>query len=276
MAGRPLSRRVRRRRWAFGLSTLATLVAFLAVGAAAIGAMGAVAPIETGPERITGIPQPAAVDWKGSQPDHGVDVSFPQCGRQLGDLGGGYAIVGLDGGMPDRPNPCFAEQWRFALRQAGSAVYVNTADNGRGDPKRVGRRAAEGDLEALAEQGVPKGTPVWLDVELPEVWTGSPARHRQVITEHLTVLAEAGHRVGIYSAPALWQQITDGAAVDVPTWVGIGTASRARATRTCGVDSFGGRPPAIVQRIGTGSDGRPLDRNLTCPGTDLSGLIRPN
>ncbi len=276
VARRPLSPRVRRRRWVFSLSVATSLFAFLAVLLAATGLLGAGGAIETGPKRITGITQPDGTPWSGAQPEYGVDVSFPQCGRRLGDLGGGYAIVGLDGGMPDRPNPCFAQQWRFALRQAGAAVYVNTADNGRGDPRDVGRRAAEGDLDALSEHDVPKGTPVWLDVELPEVWNGAPARHRAVITEHLRVLAAAGHPVGIYSAPALWQEITDGARVDVPTWVGIGTATRARAARVCAAESFGGRGPAIVQRIGTGRDGRPLDRNITCPGTDLTGLIRPN
>jgi hypothetical protein len=64
--------------------------------------------------------------------------------------------------------------------------------------------------------------------------------------------------------------------VDVPTWVGIGTATAERAAATCERTSFGDRKPAIVQRIGTGSDGKSLDRNLTCPGTDLTGLVRPN
>lgn len=231
--------------------------------------------IESGPDDITGIAQPDRVPWSGDQPAHGVDISFPQCGRTLRDMAAGFAIVGVDGGMPDRPNPCFATQWRFAQRQAGAAVYVNTADSGRGDPVRVGRRAARGDLEALQDAGVLPGTPVWLDVELPEVWNGSPARHRAVIAEHLRVLTTAGYPVGVYSAPALWAEITGDAALDVPTWVGIGRASAEAAATACQRRTFGGRRPDIVQRIGTGSDGRPLDRNLTCPGTDLTGLVRP-
>jgi hypothetical protein len=258
-----------------------SLVAFLGLGFAILtGASslgGALSdPVESGPDAISGTPEVDALAWDGDQPGYGVDLSFPQCGRTLRDMDDGYAIIGLDGGMPDRPNPCFAAQWRFATRQAGAAVYVNTADSNTGDPLKVGGRAARGDLEALAAEGVPTGTPVWLDVELPEVWKGSQARHRAVLTEHLRVLAEAGYPVGIYSAPALWEQITGGAAVDVPTWVGIGRATAERAAATCGRTSFGGRKPAIVQRIGSGSDGRPLDRNLTCPGTDLAGLVRPN
>ncbi len=260
---------------------MVSLVAFVGLGFAIMTGANSLGgaltdPIESGPDDISGVPRAEAVAWEGDQPEHGVDISFPQCGRTFRDMANGYAIVGLDGGMPDRPNPCFAAQWRFASRQAGAAVYVNTADSNSGDPVKVGRRAGRGDLKALAEQGVPTGTPVWLDVELPEVWKGSQARHRAVITEHLRVLAEGGHPVGIYSAPALWEEITGGAGVEVPTWVGIGRASADIAANTCGRSSFGGREPAIVQRIGTGSDGRSLDRNLTCPGTDLTGLVRPN
>ena len=262
-------------------SLLVSLVGFLGLGFAimtgATSLGGALTdPIDSGPDDISGIPEADPVAWEGNQPGYGVDISFPQCGRTFRDMDNGYAIIGLDGGMPDRPNPCFAAQWRFATRQAGAAVYVNTADSNTGDPVTVGRRAAEGDLEALAAQGVPLGTPVWLDVELPEVWKGSQARHRAVMIEHLRVLAEAGHPVGVYSAPALWQEITGGAAVEVPTWVGIGTATAERAAATCERVSFGDRPPDIVQRIGTGSDGKSLDRNLTCPGKDLTGLVRPN
>lgn len=231
--------------------------------------------IETGPPGISGIDQPEPVAWPADQPGHGVDVSFPQCGRTLRPLADGFVIVGLDGGMPDRPNPCFAEQWEFARAQAGAAIYVNTADSGRGDPLDVGRRAAEGDLAAFADHDIPQGTPVWLDVELTEVWNGSQARHRAVISEHLRVLAAAGHPVGVYSVPSLWEEITGDAELDVPLWLGIGEASRDTARAACDRTAFGGQRPDIVQRIGTGSDGRPLDRNLTCPDVDLTGLVLP-
>lgn len=232
--------------------------------------------IESGPDDVLGIAQAEPVEWDGAQPETGVDVSFPQCGRTLRDLTFGYVIVGLDGGMPDRPNPCFAQQWEFALGQAGSAVYVNTSDNGRGDPVRVGRRNAQADLQRLAEHDIGPGTPVWLDVELSEVWRGSQARHRAVIAEHLRVLASAGYPVGVYSVPSLWREITGDARLDVPVWLGIGEASAARAASRCQERTFGGQRPSIVQRIGEGSDGRPLDRNLTCPGVDLAGLVRPS
>lgn len=276
---RRTSATVRRRRLGCAAALLAVVAVLVGLGLTGTTVVGAIRglgpPIESGPDEITGIPVASPVGWSGTQPGYGVDVSFPQCGRVLRDMADGFAIVGLDGGMPDRPNPCFAQQWRYARAQAGAAVYVNTADNGRGDPEAVGRRAARGDLAALESHGIGPGTPVWLDVELPEVWRGSQPRHRAVITAHLRVLAEAGYPVGVYSAPALWAEITGDASLDVPIWVGIGRASRDRASATCERASFGGRRPDIVQRIGTGSDGRPLDRNLVCPGTDLAGLVRP-
>ncbi len=264
----------RRRRRRLGALILAVL-AVLAAGVLAVRSPQLGPAIQTGPDDIVGIPVAAPVEWSGEQPGTGVDLSFPQCGRTLRDLTFGYVIVGLDGGMPDRANRCFAQQWEFALRQAGRAIYVNTSDNGRGDPVKLGRRNAQADLERLRAHDIEAGTPVWLDVELTEVWKGSKARHRAVIAEHLRVLADAGYPVGVYSVPSLWEEITGGAQLDVPTWMGIGVASADRASQACERRPFGGRTPDIVQRIGTGSDGRPLDRNLTCPGVDLTGLVRP-
>ncbi len=272
---RRTSARVRRRRTGCAGSLIISLLGFLALGTGLLGGVAGIGGGGGGRDDIGTVDQPGAIAWGDPQPSFGVDVSFPQCGRTLRDMAGGFAIVGLDGGMPDRPNPCFATLWGFARRQAGAAVYVNTADDGRGDPAQVGRRAALADVQSLADHGVRPGTPVWLDVELPPVWRGTPARHRVVITEHLRVLADHGYPVGVYSAPALWQEITGGADVPVPTWVGIGHATRQRAAATCEEQSFGGRRPDLVQRIGTGSDGRSLDRNLTCLGTDLTGMVRP-
>ena len=270
------SARVRRRRIGCGAAVLLAAVAGIWLAARLWERIGIEMPaIETGPDAIAAVDQPEAVGWPDEQPARGVDVSFPQCGRTLRDMEFGFVIVGLDGGMPNRPNPCFAAQWAFAQRQAGAAVYVNTADSGRGDPVKIGRKAGKGDVAALAEHGIDPGTPVWLDVELPEVWTGTQARHRAVISEHLRVLAEAGYPVGVYSAPALWREITGDARLDVPIWVGIGRSSAERAAAVCDKKVFGGREPDVVQRIGEGSDGRPLDRNLVCKGVDLAGLVRP-
>lgn len=222
------------------------------------------------------ITQPDPAQWKADQPTHGVDISFPQCGRTFRDLANGFVIVGLDGGMPERPNRCFAEQWAFARRQAGAAIYVNTSDPGRGDPVAWGETMARGDLQALAAQGIAQDTPIWLDVELTEVWKGSQARHRQVISAHLAALARSEHPVGVYSAPSLWKEITGDAVLTVPAWVGLGRTSAEHAAAQCGRVAFGQAKPALVQRIGLATDGKSLDRNTVCPAVSLAGLVRPN
>lgn len=275
----PAARRAaaRRRRSCLGcLGLLVAVGAATLLGMSVFNGITGLLPSPTPPNRIGTVNQPAALEWGEDAPVRGVDVSFPQCSRTLRDIDNGFAIVGLDGGMPSRKNPCFAQQWRFALRQAGSAVYVNTADPGRGSATDVGGDYGRDDVRALRAAGVPEGTPVWLDVELPQSWNGSQQRHREVITAHARALAAGGYPVGIYSAPALWDEITGDADPGMPVWVGLGNASAERAQAACDRVAFGGRRPDIVQRIGTGSDGRPLDRNLVCPGSSSDGLIRPN
>lgn len=258
-----------------GCLTLLAAVAVVVVLAIALFRVAVSGPGTLNGPSIGPVGQPAPAKWRGDQPQYGVDISFPQCGRTFRDMGAGFAIIGLDGGMPQRPNPCFASQWEFARRQAGVAVYVNTADPGRGDPAKLGARYGRDDVAAMKAAGVPVGTPVWLDVELPESWNGSQARHREVITAHAQALADAGYPVGVYSAPALWREITGDADPAMPVWVGLGRTTEPRARAACDRIAYGGAKPDIVQRIGTASDGKSLDRNLVCPGTDLAGLIAP-
>ena len=67
----------------------------------------------------------------------GIDVSHPQCGRDLPD-GSAFAVVGVNGGVATRPNPCLAEQLEWAWESTGSLpeqppaqLYVNTANPGQ-------------------------------------------------------------------------------------------------------------------------------------------------
>ncbi|MGV1006141.1 MAG: hypothetical protein ACOYEV_15540 [Candidatus Nanopelagicales bacterium] len=276
----PVSRPPARRARGCGLTVVALLGASLLVGVyfflrGAVSILEGSAAPDPGMSKIGAVEQPPAASFGGSQPAYGVDISFPQCGRSFQDLPDGFVIVGLDGGMPGRDNECFTTQWAFATRQPGAAIYVNTSDPGTGDATRWGQEMAQGDLERIAALGIPGDTPVWLDVELTEVWRGSHARHREVITAHLRTLAAAGHPVGVYSAPNLWAEITGDADLGVPTWLGIGKATAERAAAACTRESFGGRKPSLVQRIGTATDGLSLDRNTVCPGISLDGLVRP-
>ncbi|MCU1570875.1 MAG: hypothetical protein JWR33_1616 [Naasia sp.] len=67
----------------------------------------------------------------------GNDVSWPQCGKTLPSAPA-FAVVGVNGGLANDTNPCFAQQLSWAQRstttaapgQPNVALYVNTANPG--------------------------------------------------------------------------------------------------------------------------------------------------
>ena len=81
-----------------------------------------------------GVPSAAARD----APEVGYDVSHPQCGDVL-PRDPAFVVVGVNGGLATRPNPCLAEQLAWAAEEATGEVpaqpevqlYVNTANPGQ-------------------------------------------------------------------------------------------------------------------------------------------------
>ena len=66
----------------------------------------------------------------------GYDVSYPQCDTTLPSARA-FAIVGVNGGLSTKANPCLATQLRWAARSNGSVagqpkvqLYLNTANPG--------------------------------------------------------------------------------------------------------------------------------------------------
>jgi hypothetical protein len=65
----------------------------------------------------------------------GYDVSYPQCGTSLPGARA-FAIVGVNGGLSTKANPCLASQLRWAATSNGSTsqpttqLYLNTANPG--------------------------------------------------------------------------------------------------------------------------------------------------
>jgi hypothetical protein len=66
----------------------------------------------------------------------GYDVSYPQCGTSLPSARA-FALVGVNGGLSTKANPCLATQLRWAARSNGSVttqpkaqLYLNTANPG--------------------------------------------------------------------------------------------------------------------------------------------------
>jgi hypothetical protein len=66
----------------------------------------------------------------------GYDVSYPQCGTSL-PRDRAFAVVGVNGGLATRANPCLAAQLAWAVDSSGAVegqplaqIYLNTANPG--------------------------------------------------------------------------------------------------------------------------------------------------
>jgi hypothetical protein len=73
--------------------------------------------------------------WAGPTPV-GYDVSYPQCGTDL-PRERAFAVVGVNGGLSTRANPCLQEQLEWAWESSGAVddqpraqLYLNTANPG--------------------------------------------------------------------------------------------------------------------------------------------------
>ncbi len=218
--------------------------------------------------------QPGVTPYAGPKRRAGFDVSFPQCGKVLPSTRGGFAIVGMAGGVPMTRNKCRGDQWTWAQQQSAAAVYVNTADPGNNDATAWGKQMGFSALFGIRDTGVPKGTPVWLDVETENVWDGSWQHHVTVLQAMAQTIADAGYPVGIYSNANLWYRITGNAIVNVPTWYATGPGTEKKALTACGVEGFGGTKPDMVQWVEKVDAGYLLDHNAFCPATSATGLVR--
>ncbi|RBY95082.1 hypothetical protein DQ237_15305 [Blastococcus sp. TF02-8] len=84
----------------------------------------------------TGTAAAAPVESAGPLGSAGYDVSHPQCGADL-PTPGAFAVVGVNGGLPTRTNPCLTDQLEWAAgstgavaRQPAVQLYLNTANPG--------------------------------------------------------------------------------------------------------------------------------------------------
>ena len=173
----------------------------------------------------------------------GNDVSWPQCGTRL-PASTGFAIVGVNGGLANTWNPCFASQlaWAKSSTPAGKVgaigLYLNTANaaaqaswwptgdvtkNGTavtGNPYGscvgpanynaactfvYGYSFAVEDVAQVAGQGIAPSTyRWWLDVETGNTWQSSKATNTASLEGMAAYLTQQGAQVGIYSTGYQW------------------------------------------------------------------------
>jgi hypothetical protein len=218
---------------------------------------------------LLGVPAPrATAQGIYTSTSTGYDISFPQCDavypRTNAYL---FGVVGVTNGHAFRNNPCFASEYAWATGpMAPEAVYLNlnedigtTAAYGETGPYgtclpetachalNYGYNAASSAYTYAARQ-VPTFVAQlwWLDIETENSWSETDlSLNQDVIKGALRYLQEERHfMVGIYSTPAMWQEITGGWQVGLPAWVGGGT--KENAPTLCG-KGFTGGPVYLVQ-----------------------------
>jgi hypothetical protein len=170
----------------------------------------------------------------------GNDISWPQCNKTL-PKGQAFGIVGVNNGLANNTNPCFATQLSWAVASAGgtgqpkAALYVNTAnpglsgswwptsnDYGGTTVNNPYGACDHGDTAACAymygyakayddatNRGVsnPSDYLWWLDVETINSWETNKTANLADLEGMATYFQSIGASVGLYSTSNQWNQI---------------------------------------------------------------------
>ena len=228
----------------------------------------------------------------------GIDISWPQCGAEMPELPG-FAVVGVNGGLPDTTNPCLAAQLAWATGTPGGPagnhvpVYVNTANPGAGgswwptsnvyngnqinNPYGVCAGTATAAcayvygyglaFEDVIHRGVPDPAHRlwWLDVETLNSWSSDSGANAAVLEGMTAYLEGIGAQVGIYSTGYQFGEIAG--VIDVGSnlnklddWI-AGADSPASAEANCRADPLTTGGTATQTQFTTAS----FDYNLACP-----------
>lgn len=184
-------------------------------------------------------------DVAGHRDTVGNDISWPQCGRDL-PVGQAFGIVGVNNGLANTTNPCFAEQLAWAWTSTGTtaqpkaALYVNTANPGHAGTwwpssnyypsdsstpvlNPYGECTGANDAACAYIYGYGKaydnatirGVPDpasyvwWLDVETMNTWQRDVAANRASLEGMAFYYAKVlgAAGVGVYSTTYQWRQI---------------------------------------------------------------------
>lgn len=202
-----------------------------------------------------------------------ADVSWPNCDIYLAPAGNG--IVGINGGLALRPNPCLAQE---ALNYKKLSVYVNTgypgplvARNFQTGPKdcatndkacrayNYGYNSGVYDIKYSLMSGV-VAKHWWLDVETENSWDKDPVVNRAALAGTLDALGRLAGRdnLGLYSYPGQWDQLTNHWRNGYPQWVATGSTKLSDAKDACRDGGFSGGPIVLAQYTPD------LDANVVC------------
>lgn len=229
----------------------------------------------------------------------GNDISWPQCSRHMSlPSGQAFGIVGVNGGLANNDNPCFAQELSWANASSGkttqpkAALYVNTGNPGdviaqisdwptssvAADP--YGTCAGANDAACAWQYGYnmanldfntrgvanPASYTWYLDVETDNSWTGDTAKNAADLEGMVAYFnGVGGAQVGLYSTSYQWQQIA-GTVSDtsnlngLPSWI-PGASSVRTAQANCKLDGglTAGSSVVLAQYVS-----KNLDYDIAC------------
>lgn len=213
----------------------------------------------------------------------GNDVSWPQCGKRL-PSGQAFGIVGVNAGLANTTNTCFATELAWAeasgggTSQAKAALYVNTANPGNvvtdwptmgvnkygtcsgGDDQacayQYGWNMAEADAQQRISANNPSNFKWWLDVETNNSWESGQTGVANNVAD-LEGMVDYFHgldsSVGLYSTSYQWNQIA-GVVSSTSSLYGLdswlpGASSLSGAENNCSLPGLTGGSTTITQYV---------------------------
>jgi len=208
-----------------------------------------------------------------------VDLSWPNCNR-LSDNSYALAIVGTNGGLDFRPNPCLGNEARMSNK---FVLYANTGNPGfpliskfgKAGPLicpkdnnlicysfNYGYQAAKYSIRQANLESAAGSTFWWLDVESINSWTNSIDANRADIEGMVYALRSNPFltpKIGIYTAYNQWLSVVGHWDIGLDLWLGTGDTTLLQAKQSCRQPSFVGASIVLSQyTVGN------LDFNFSC------------
>lgn len=232
----------------------------------------------------------------------GNDISWPQCGGRL-PSGQAFGIVGVNGGLANTNNPCFAEQLAWAKQSNGltsqpkAALYVNTANplkseatvwpedntvygeevvnpygtcnntDGAACSYIYGYTRAYEDAQQRINNENPSLYKWWLDVETGNSWSDTDlaanAASLEGMADYFKSIDVAG--LGVYSTNYQWTTIV-GSNIDTDSPLNSLESWLAGARTERGAKANCSEPPLTAGGVVTVSQfvSKGLDYNVSC------------
>ncbi len=240
----------------------------------------------------------AAKPSSGATVPLGNDISWPQCNKPY-PSGQYFGIVGLNNGLANNTNPCFAGELSWAQQSKGlagqdtAALYVNTANPGLGGSYWPIDNSYHGlgignpygtcdgtDTPACAYiygyvkayddatiRGVisPSSYTWWLDVETTNSWESNKLANTADLEGMVNYLASIGVKgVGLYSTGYQWGQIVGPTLAGSPlnglkSWL-AGASSQQSAQANCALPALTTNGSVVLTQYISGR----FDYNYSC------------